>query len=76
MSKLNTLLVVLLFSLVVACSRGKLPMTNTSDFRVVCLEGVNYYLFVESQGYVGHGFMSPKFNKDGSLSLCEVSSGD
>ena len=36
-----------------------------------CIEGVNYFLFIEEDlFYRGYGFMSPKFNTDGSISTC------
>lgn len=54
-----------------ACSTGDMPMTNKRDVKTVCLDGVTYYLFRETVAYSGYGYMSPKFNRDGSVSLCE-----
>lgn len=47
-------------------------MTDKNDFKTTCLDGVNYYIFTEQSGYVGQGFMSPKYKKDGKLSLCDA----
>ena len=53
-----------------ACSGGELPMTKQPDMRIVCLDGVEYYLFRESMGYGGWGYMSVKFNPDSTVSTC------
>ncbi len=54
---------------------GKTKETiNTDKMKTICIEGVNYFYFKEHQTgsvYKGYGFMSVKFNKDGTVSTCE-----
>lgn len=60
---MKKLLVVLAICLLTACSSGNAPIgKDRSDFRTKCLDGVRYYLFRESAGYGGYGYMAPKYN--------------
>lgn len=52
------------------CTGGGNADTETDEIKTRCLDGVSYYLFNESFGYVGSGYMAPKYNRDGSLALC------
>lgn len=45
-------------------------MTDTQKMRIVCLDGVEYYLYREGAGYAGYGYMSVKFNRDGTIATC------
>lgn len=45
------------------------PLIET--YSTVCIEGVEYFLWREGSRYKGFGYMSPKFNRDGKVSLCE-----
>lgn len=46
--------------------------TPNKEIKTRCINGVNYYFFKEHSGNNrGWGFMAPKYNKDGKLSLCE-----
>lgn len=64
------LIVLLAIVFLTACSSGESPLTKTADMRVVCLDGVEYYLFREVSGYSGWGYMSVKFNRDSTVSTC------
>ena len=71
--KENLLLLVvglLLFALC-GCSTGDKPMTEKKEFQTVCLDGVTYYLFRESAGYSGYGYMSVKLDKDSKIIPCK-----
>lgn len=38
---------------------------------VKCIAGVEYYFITEREVlYKGYGYMSPKYNRDGKISLC------
>lgn len=50
---------------------GRAPATEAREMRTTCLEGITYYLFKENAGYKGWGFMSAKFNRDGSINTCD-----
>jgi hypothetical protein len=53
-----------------SCSRGENADTENTDIKTRCIEGVTYFLFKEMKGYYGYGFMSPKFNRDGTINTC------
>lgn len=61
------IIAVLFFS---SCSSGEDATTKNTDIKTRCIEGVTYFLFKEMEGYNGYGFMSPKFNKDGTINTC------
>lgn len=63
-----------LLSLFLFGCEGKTKETiNTDKMKTICIEGVSYFYFKEHHiaGYKGYGFMSVKFNKDGTVSTCE-----
>ena len=62
-------LVVGLVFVLVGCSQGSSDI-DESDINVKCLSGVNYYMTKSTRGYKGYGYMSPKYNRDGLVSLC------
>ena len=69
---MRTILVsILLLTLLGGCSSGDQAATSTEDIQTRCLDGVVYYLFSETSGYKGFGYMAPKFRADGSLVACE-----
>lgn len=55
----------------VACSTGNKAKTNTEELQIRCISGVTYFLFSEYNGNTGFGYMSPKYNRDGSINTCE-----
>lgn len=68
----NTCLVItclLLFALC-GCSTGDRASTKKKDIKTVCLDGITYYLFKESRGYNGYGYMSIKLDKDSKIVPC------
>jgi len=75
MKKLNRLaLTASMLSVLLAvsgCSTGNPSSTSSNEMKTRCIDGVTYFLFKETSGYSGHGYMSPKFKRDGSLSLCD-----
>lgn len=65
-------LIFLLIALLIAgCSTGNIPLTDKNDIQTSCLNGVTYYLFSESAGCNGYGYMAPKLNPDGSVDTCK-----
>lgn len=52
------------------CSKGMEPATETRKMKTRCIDGVEYIVFREISGYQGYGFMSAKFNRDGSIATC------
>lgn len=62
---------IILLSLVLGCSEGEIPLTKEKEFKIICLDGVQYYFFKESVPYLGYGFMSVKFNKNSKICTCE-----
>lgn len=60
---------ILLFALS-GCSTGNRAATKKKDMKTVCLDGVTYYLFKETTGYSGFGFMSVKLDKDSKIVPC------
>jgi hypothetical protein len=68
-------LIVALMGLLVAfasgCSSGDSTSTEPAEVKTRCLDGVTYYMFREfGFGYYGYGYMAPKYNRDGTLDLC------
>lgn len=70
-------LILLTFSLVSLLSCGpassypvKINQSDRTPYESQCIDGVVYYLFSQHDGYRGFGFMSPKFNPDGTVSTC------
>lgn len=53
------------------CSTGNESMTKKKEMKTRCLAGVVYYNFREQAGNAGFGYMSPKFNKNGTIATCE-----
>lgn len=69
---LYAVLCITLLILFVGCfTTGDEPLTKKEDMKTVCLDGVTYYQFKETVGYSGYGFMSVKFNRNGTVQLCE-----
>lgn len=64
-------LILLVILVLAGCSEGRPVNTNKQEMKTQCLGGVTYYLFRESQGYNGYGFMSPKYGRDGKVVLCD-----
>jgi len=75
MKKLNRLaLTASMLSVLLAvsgCSTGDRAATKTAEMQTRCIEGITYFMFRESSGNAGFGYMSPKFKRDGSLNLCD-----
>ena len=63
-------ILLILVLLLAGCSTGDSAMTEPSKFRTVCLDGVTYYVFRESNGSIGYGYMSVKLNRDSKVVLC------
>ena len=66
-SKLSIILMLLIIS---GCLTGQESSTKISDIKTKCIDGVTYIIFSEMGGYDGYGFMSVKFNADGTVSTC------
>lgn len=62
--------IMLILLLLSGCISGEEPITKIGNMKTICLDGVTYYCFTESVGYQGYGFMSVKFNKDGTVHTC------
>ena len=54
----------------VGCSTGDKASTSKEDMKTVCLDGVTYYLFRESNYSEGAGFMSVKFDRKSKVVPC------
>jgi uncharacterized secreted protein with C-terminal beta-propeller domain len=54
---------------------GGTPLTKKEDMKTICIDGVTYFYFTESRGskysLFNVGFMSVKFNRDGTVSTCD-----
>ncbi len=50
---------------------GNPPLTDKKDMPTVCIEGVQYIIFREYTGNRGYGYMSVKFNSDGTVATCK-----
>lgn len=61
--------IVFLFVLA-GCTAGEDSRTNATEFKTKCLDGVEYYVTTEHIPYKGYGFMSVKFNRDGTVETC------
>jgi len=44
---------------------------STKHEKYRCIDGVKYVVFKGYSGNQGYGYMSVKFNKDSTVSLCE-----
>ena len=69
MKYLLILSVCVVLSICAGCN-GYSSSTKKEDRKVVCIEGVEYFLWRESFGHAGFGYMSVKFKKDGNVSTC------
>jgi len=49
---------------------GRNTRHEGTSYRTTCIDGVRYFLFHERSGYAGYGYMSPKFNRDGTVVTC------
>ena len=67
---MKRIMMILIAMLIVGCTSGNDSLTKTEEIQTRCLDGVVYYLYSESLGYGGYGYMSPKYNRDGSVVLC------
>jgi len=67
---MKRLMIVLSVLFIIACSSGQSVGTSHDKLKIVCLDGVEYYLFREAVGYSGFGYMSVKFNPDSTVSTC------
>jgi hypothetical protein len=63
-----------------ACCQGNEPMTQEKKkketarvvINTLCLNGVEYYFLLNVYYQHGFGYMSPKFNRDGTIATCNV----
>ena len=72
--KNSKLLIVLLSVLLVSlsgCLKGTESATKINDMKTRCIDGVKYLAFKEFSGNRGYGFMTVKFNSDGSVETCD-----
>jgi hypothetical protein len=53
------------------CSTGNEALTIEKEMKTQCIAGIVYYIFRETAGNLGFGYMSPKFNKDGTIATCD-----
>lgn len=68
---MKKILVIFVLSIVlVGCSSGDKARTSKEDMKTVCLDGVTYYLFRESNYSEGYGFMSVKFDRKSKVVPC------
>lgn len=71
---MKNILSVLASLALVGCSYDSAEILNIAEpaFKYVCLDGIVYHIGLSHKTYKhsGYGFMSPKFNKDGSLEGC------
>lgn len=63
----NFLAVGLIAAIIVVGCTGQDSMTASGEMKTRCIGGVTYYVFHE---YFGYGYMSPKYNRDGTVQLC------
>lgn len=68
MKKILTILVLAIT--LVGCSSGDKARTSKEDMKTVCLDGVTYYLFRESNYSEGYGFMSVKLDRESKIVPC------
>jgi major membrane immunogen (membrane-anchored lipoprotein) len=74
MIDIKYIIFIILLVLLIGCSSGDKPITNKEDMKTVCLDGVTYYQFRETFMYSGYGYMSVKFNRDGTVHTCNPDS--
>jgi len=68
---MKKILAIFVLSIVlVSCSSGDKARTSKEDMKTVCLDGVTYYLFRESNYSEGYGFMSVKFDRESKVVPC------
>ncbi len=69
--KRNLILLLIVLVASSGCLSGLDSMTKKEQFKTVCLDGVTYYLFRESSGYSGYGYMSVKLDRDSKVVACD-----
>lgn len=52
---------------------GDIP---TSHMKTVCLDGVEYWILSDVQGYGGWGYMSVRYNQDSTVVTCTINTTD
>ena len=68
---MKKILAVLILSMIlIGCSSGQEANTSTKDMKTICLDGVTYYLFRESNYSEGYGFMSVKLDRESNIVPC------
>ena len=68
---MKKILAIFVISIVLAgCSTGDKASTSKEDMKTVCLDGVTYYLFRESNYSEGYGFMSVKLDRESKIVPC------
>lgn len=65
----STLGIIVILCLVGCQKPVDVPELESTKY-IRCIDGVEYVVFKEYSGYNGYGYMSVKFNMDGSVSLC------
>jgi len=57
------------------CEQSNAPVTP--EIRTICIDGVVYIKFAEGDfgSDKGYGYMSPKFNRDSEVELCDIEGG-
>jgi uncharacterized lipoprotein len=66
----KVIIAIALLMVLAACTSGNSSRTDARDFRTQCLDGVEYYVTTETSGYSGYGFMTVKYNRDGTVETC------
>jgi hypothetical protein len=68
---MKKVIIAISFLMVLAgCTTGESSRTETGEFKTRCLDGVTYYVTSETIPYKGYGYMSVKFNRDGTVETC------
>lgn len=71
MKKIIMFLIMALFLIGCVDGSDQGPVTP-EKMKTVCLDGVTYYYFKQVEtAHLGFGYMSVKFNKDGTVNTCE-----
>lgn len=68
---MKKVMVVSLVAFLVGCAETSAPDINVNNLPTSCIDGVKYFFFTSGRAAGRTGYLSPKFDRDSKVELCE-----